>query len=190
MKSRVSRALSAACLIAAAVCPAFPRAQSPADCSVGGTIAAGGTPLPGVVVSITGADGQTIDVTSTAPDGSYVLRFRSASAGRATLKAELVAFAPIVRELNPDSCPQLVDLAMTLASRAPRTASAAPAAAATPLASRAVGGRGRGAAPAQQFQSLELVADQAGLARPDAGDSNGGANGSDTATQLLLPPGF
>ena len=45
---------------------------------------------------------------------------------------------------------------------------------------------GRGQAPAQQFQSLELLADQAGLARTD---DNGG-NANDSAAQLLLPAGF
>jgi len=192
------RALPAACLIAAALHPVSPLAQAPSECVIGGTITSAGTPLPGVVVTIAGADGQPNDVTSTASDGSYALRLRAgkdreSSGGRATLKAELVAFAPVVRDLNPESCQQRVDLTMTLASRASRNG-AAPAAATTPLAARAVGGRGRGAAaPAQPFQSLELVADQAGLARPDANDVNGGANGSggDIATQQLqLPPGF
>src|ERR1051326_8676959 len=176
MTLRQWRLLWPACLLAAALCPAFPRAQSPSDCVVAGTIASGATPLPGVVVTLAGADGQTVGITSTPPDGSYALRIRSAQAERLTLKAELVACAPVTREIGA-SCQQRVDLAMTLASRVPRTEANAPSAAATPLAARPVAGRSRGAqatAP-QPFQSLELVADQAGLARPpaDAGDANG-----------------
>ena len=176
---RLARALWFACLLAAALCPAFPLAQSPSECVIGGTIASGATPLPGVVVSLVGADGQTMDVSSSAADGSYALRLRDASRSDAstyTLKAELVAFAAITRELNGARCQQRVDLTMTLASRVPRNESAAPAAAATPLAARTVGGRGRGAAPAAQpFQSLELVADQSGLARPPDNNDVGSA---------------
>ncbi|HEV3141117.1 MAG TPA: hypothetical protein VGY57_11400, partial [Vicinamibacterales bacterium] len=198
MKSSISRVVWPLCLLAAALCPAFPLAQSSSECVVGGKIASGATPLPGVVVSLVGADGRTIDVSSTAADGTYALRLRSpvraeavsspAEAGHYTIKADLVAFAPIARELTTASCQQRVDLTMTLASRVPRTESTQPAAATTPLAARTVGGRGRGAAPAQPFQSLELLADQSGLAR-DTNDNNGASNG-DAATQLLLPPGF
>jgi hypothetical protein len=104
---------------------------------------------------------------------------------------------------------------MTLASRAPKspetpaaqasggtapvgaTPNAGGAQAATPAGRQGTrgqgGGRGQGAAaagrgqaPGQQFQSLELLADQAGLARAD---ENGG-NANDSASQLLLPAGF
>ena len=192
MRRRLPRALSASCLLAAALWPAFPRAQSPAACVVGGTITSGMQPLPGVAVMLAGGDGQPLDVTSTAPDGTYAFRVQPGAVGL-TIKAELVAFAPIARELNTESCQQRIDLTMTLASRVPRNASSTPAPATTPLAARAVGGRGRGAAPPQQFQSLELVADQAGLSRPDSSDAGSGAaggTGGDIAMQLQLPPGF
>src|SRR5437868_12088862 len=140
---RVPRVLLSACLLAAALCPAFPLAQSASECVVGGTIASGSTPLPGVVVSLVAEDGKPIDVSSTGPDGSYALRLRpterEASAERAkperealaerakyAIKAELVAFAPLTHELTGVRCQERVDLAMTLASRAPRTESSAP----------------------------------------------------------------
>ncbi|HYM26473.1 MAG TPA: TonB-dependent receptor [Vicinamibacterales bacterium] len=205
---RVSRLVWPICLAAAALCPALPLAQAPSECVVGGTITSGSIPLPGVVVSLTGADGQPIDVSSSGADGSYVLRMRRSPEGsrsngserpngserealaeRYVLKAELVAFATVTRELTVANCQQRVDLTMTLASRAPKAEGTAAPAAPAPLAARSTGGRGRGAAPAQPFQSLELVADQAGLARPD--DTGGAAaNGGDIAAQLLLPPGF
>ena len=138
------------------------------------------------VLDLAGDDGHTIDVSSSAPDGSYVLRVRDGST-RFVLKAELVAFAPLGRELTSASCQQRIDVTMTLASRMPRgerSAAGTPAAPA-PLASRAAAGRGGAAAPA--FQSLGLVADKTGLARPD--DATGNAN-ADVGAQLLLPPGF
>jgi len=206
--------IPSACLIIAALNPIAPAAQSPANCSIAGTITSGRTPLPGVVVSVADGDGRAIDVSASGTDGGYGLRIPGP--GRYTLKAEFVAFATVSRELSIEqtSCQARLDFAMTLASRAPRPPETptAPAAnsgtaplGATPNAAAqaaAPGGRqsgraqgggrgqgaaaGRGAAPGQQFQSLELLADQAGLARTD--DSNGNSN--DSAAQLLLPAGF
>jgi len=196
-------AIPAACLIAAAIYPALPHAQTAPACSVGGIIASGRTLLPGVVVSVVDSENHAIDVTASGADGAYALKIPGA--GRYTLKAEFVAFAPMVRELTLDqaSCQQRVDLTMTLASRAPKPAAttAAAAAPAAPLDSTNVGrrgqaaapgggrqgggraGAGRGQAPAQQFQSLELLADQSGLAQNDG-------NANDSAAAVLLPPGF
>ena len=156
-------------------------AQDPAGgaCSISGVVSAQRTPLPGVVVSLTGAEGKSIDVSSSGPDGSFSLK---APAGQYKLAGQLTAFARVERDVTIDAarCAQRVDVTMTLASRA--TASI-PAPAAGPVGRGGIA-RGRGQAP-QQFQSLELLADQAGLARAD--DS---ASSTDAASQVLLPPGF
>jgi trimeric autotransporter adhesin len=202
----------AACPLAAALWPALPFAQTPSGCVVGGVVTSGRIALPGVVVSLVDAQGLSRETSSTGVDGAYTLR--SPGAEQYTLKAELVAFAPVVRDLAIDAanCQQRVDLTMTLASRAPAAPPAAPSPAGAALTSttptpsaapvQAVsapaggrggrgGGAGRagaagrgGAAGGQQFQSLELLADQAGLARAD--DSGAG----EPAAQILLPPGF
>ena len=174
-------------------------------CAVAGTIVSGRSALPGVVVSLETIDGQPADVTSTSPDGAYVLHVPAP--GQYRLKAELVAFAAISKELTIDqaSCQQRVDLSMTLASRTPTraAANAAPPQAAserpTPgaqpgaLPQRATSGRGsaqgaqtrngRGQQP-PAFQTLDLLADQNGANRGDEGAT------ADPSAQTLLPPGF
>jgi len=158
---------------------------------VAGVITAARQPLPGVVVTLVNAEGHTLDASSSAPDGTYALKLASTS-GSVRLKAELVGFAQISRELriDPEACGQRSDLSMTLASRTPTTDQpAATSAARSPLAATGVAGRGQAAAPGgrpQQFRNLELVADQAGLARSD--DGSGAATEADA--QVLLPPGF
>lgn len=174
-------------------------AQTPPSCSVAGTIASGRTPLPGVVVSIVTDDEQPVDVTSTGSDGTYGLRL--AGPGQYKLKAALVAFADVLRNLTVDqaSCQQRLDLSMTLASRAPAPPAAVPGAAPAAPRRGAVGAAsgvaraqgaqprsGRGQQPQQPFQPLDLLADQAGANR---GDDVSGAAGDSTA-QALLPPGF
>lgn len=167
-------------LVAAVLAPAFPLAQAPSGCTVAGVISSARTLLPGVVVSLVGPDQKIVDITSTGADGAYALKVPTL--GGYTVKAELTAFAPATHDvtINQTSCAARVDLTMTLASRA---ASATPASSAAPLSARSAG-RG-GARTPQQFQSLQLNADQAGLARVD----DGGANETDGA-QLVLPPGF
>src|SRR5690348_8062295 len=89
------------------------------SCRISGTVTSSGTPLPGVALTLTTADGRTIESSSTAPDGSFQLRVRGE--GELELKAELVAFAPIARAITvaASNCDQRADLSMTLASRAP-----------------------------------------------------------------------
>jgi hypothetical protein len=196
--------IPAVCLLATALHPIVPFAQIGPACSVSGVISSGRTLLPGVVVSVIDAENHALDVSASNADGVYALKIPGP--GRYTLKAEFFAFAPIARELTVDQagCQQRTDLPMTLASRAPQpTPLSGAAAPATPLDAtnvarrgqaatpggggqgRGRAGDGRGQATAQPFQSLELLADQAGLARPD---DNGGAN--DAAVQQLLPAGF
>jgi hypothetical protein len=209
-----SRRLAAAAggaLLVAAMSSAL-RAQGPQACTVAGTITSAGVPLPGVALTLTTADGQAVDVTSSSPDGTYLLRLPSG--GTFTLTGELTAFAPIKRSLSIDaaSCPQRLDLTMTLASRAP--APAAPAAGGTaagpssPAASRGTsagartdrpspdarsngagarggGGRGRGQQGQPAFQTLDLFADENGLSRADDGNPD-----ASSSPPPALPPGF
>ena len=196
--------IPAACLLVAALYPALPHAQAPSGCIVGGTISSGRTLLPGVVVSILNGENHALDVSASAADGTYALKIPEA--GRYTIKAEFAAFAPLSRELtiDPVSCEQRVDLAMTLASRTPQpatgdavAASRAPivsasargsAQAAAPAGRQSQGGRGQGGrqqGASQQFQSLALMADDVGLARSDDA-----AGADESASQVQLPPGF
>ena len=182
-----------------------PSAQQPtaSACSIGGSVSASSVPLPGVVLTLKAADGRTVDASSTLPDGSYALKPPGPGAYR--LSAELLAFAPVARDVTLDesSCRQRIDLAMTLASRVKVDAAPAlaPAPAATPPsgsagdtprrqggragagAGAAGAGRGGGRGGQNPFQSLTLVADEAGGAR---GDEEAGEG----SPQLALPPGF
>jgi trimeric autotransporter adhesin len=167
---------------------------------VTGVIRSGRTALPGVVVSILDAGGQPVDASASALDGSYALRIPGP--GQYTLEAEFSAFAPIARALAVDAtnCRPRADLSMTLASRAPasdvarpaapaaadRTATPAPVPAAPVTASPTGRGRGQrgGGQGTQSFQNLSLRADaEASGAAPDE------TNGSPDAA-ALLPPGF
>jgi hypothetical protein len=182
--------------------------QNAPACTISGAVTAGHVPLPGVVLSLTGEGNQTIDLSSSAPDGSYLLK--APGPGHYTLKGDLVAFASVSRELVVDeACRSRVDLEMTLASRAPVPApeasrpslpasdAARGAEAQLPAGGRGQNGRTQQGAPGQQgqrgqqrqqgqqFQSLTLLADQAGLAREDATGTP-----SESAAQAMLPPGF
>nr|ADC36062.1 hypothetical protein [uncultured bacterium 213] len=179
-----------------------------AGCSIAGSVTASSRiPLPGVVLSLATADGQVVDVTSSAADGSFLVKVPGP--GAFTLKGELVAFAPLAQAVAADAsdCHPHIDLVMTLASRISAAASSPDAAgdgatrrgalpsggvapAGEPLSPRGRGQNGRGQGggrgqPPQQFQSLALLADQAGLARPDDTDKV-----AESAAQTLLPPGF
>src|SRR5947208_2028967 len=178
------------CLLGAALFSARPLAQAPDSCAIAGAISASRLPLPGVVVTLIDGEGRVVDSTSSAPDGTYALKLPTHPATW-TLRASLVAFAPVAREIKIESgsCAQRLDIPMTLASRA--ATATAPAGGTvpsrTPLAARG-GGRGETQAPAgrgQQFQSLELLADQSAAARDDEA-----AASADSAAQVLLPPGF
>jgi trimeric autotransporter adhesin len=185
--AQLPRAFRWACLLLAAACPALPRAQTQSGCAIAGAVVSGRTALPGVVVSLTDADARVVDATASGADGLYSLK--APGPGRYKLTAEFAAFAPVTRDLELDasSCEQRVELTMTLASRAPRTA-ASPAGAivdpATAATTAASGGRGaRGGGRAQPFQSLEL--------RPEnSAGSEDNESGADDAAGQVLPPGF
>ena len=67
-------------------------------CSIAGTVTSSRTPLPGVTLTLTAADGRTIESTSTGADGTFLLRVRGE--GELHLKGELVAFAPIAQAIT------------------------------------------------------------------------------------------
>ena len=178
-----------------------PQARISPRCQVTGTISAGPTKLPGVVVSVT--QGETLVATSsTGVDGRFAVALPGP--GTFTLKAELAAFAPVVREFTPgDACQAALDLSLTLKSR---VAASAPATAAKPVPSASVpqqaatqptnAGGGRGGAmtgtaqsrrPAGQFQRVNPTADAAAR----AGESGSGTDDAQAiAAHLSLPPGF
>lgn len=156
-------------------------------CTITGTARAGHTPLPGVVLSVTSAENQTVDLGSSGHDGSYAMKVPGP--GHYTLKGELLAFAPISREFVVDeaTCQLRIDLEMALASRAPMPT--APAAGPVPLhhaaSLQASSHPLRSGQRLQPFQGLALLLDHAGLAREDAGWT-----ATESAAQPLLPPGF
>jgi hypothetical protein len=191
----------AACLLIAALHPSVRAAAAPAICGVAGTISSGGTPLPGVVVSIVDDAGRSNGATTTGLDGSYAIEV--SQTGRYTLRTEFVAFAPMTREVTLDSgaCRARIDLTLTLASRVPAATSAAASAPAPPVASSPMtsataarpgrgGGREQSAGQrgglqsSREFQSLALRA--ADDAFPSA-DDNGAPS---DAIAAVLPPGF
>src|SRR5262249_52474979 len=102
--------------------------NAPAPCTVAGVVAAKGTPLPGVVVSLLGADDVAADVTASGPDGAYTLKVPSL--GRYNVKAELAAFATFLREIavGDTKCRERRDIELMLASRAPVPVARTPAA--------------------------------------------------------------
>src|SRR4051812_30773266 len=157
-------------------------------CAISGTVTSDRTPLPGVPLTLTAGDGHTIDATSTAVDGTFVLR--ASADGDLRLRAELVAFAPVVQPIaiSADRCDQRTDVSMILASRVPGPAPALRTATTTPPPLRAVrpnsaATRPQRARASSQFQSLQVVPDQ------NAGRDDDPANAGD-ASRLLLPPGF
>ena len=89
-------------------------------CAISGLVQSGTLPLPGAAVVALGADGAEISSTSSEQNGSYVLRL--SGPGTYTIRASLAAFAPATREatLAAGDCNSRLDLALVLASRAPR----------------------------------------------------------------------
>jgi len=175
-------------------------------CRITGTITAGQSRLPGVVVTAVPRSGGTPLVTSTGLDGVYVLAIPGP--GQYDIKAELAAFATVSREASGDiPCQARIDLVMTLASRVPATTSAAPTSGQTrPTATgvptpgaAATGAPTPGAARPQGAGSQRAAS---GQFQRVAASGNGGAQGQvdqlsttaedaqTLAEHLSLPPGF
>ena len=110
-RSRVRRlATAAGCGIVSATLSLHAGTPVAAPCTITGIVTSGRTALPGVVISLATSDRQPVDATSSAPDGSYALNIPGP--GQYILKSELVAFAPLVREVTVDgaTCAQRLDL--------------------------------------------------------------------------------
>lgn len=157
--------------------PAQPAAQAP--CAVTGLVTSGGTPLPGVSLSL--AAGQAKVISSTDADGAFRVRVTPSAA--VTLRAELMGFAPVEQAVTIPAqapCDTRVDLQMQLLSR---TARAAPQAATPPVAGRA-GGPAQPGAP-NRFANLALQPETAAQAATPPDDPD-----DVQAARQLLPPGF
>ena len=63
--------------------PAQAAAAPVATCTITGTLTAGKTPLPGVVIALTNGvpDAKPVNVTASNPDGTYILRVPTAGGG-------------------------------------------------------------------------------------------------------------
>lgn len=143
--------------------------QAPAPCKVSGRVTSGTTPLPGVALVVI-AGSTVTTATSTDADGSYQVAL---APGSYQLKAELTGFTSVERNLTlaGDPCTaDVADLQLALQPRTPRTAAAAPGAAARP-----------------RFETLNVQTQQ-GAAAAEATQPEREA--LDAATRLLLPPGF
>ena len=143
--------------------------QAPLPCKVSGRVTSGSSPLPGVSL-IALAAGKMAAVTSTETDGRYELAL---APGEYQLKAELTGFTSGARAVavRGDPCiAQGIDLQLTLAPRTPRPA----------------GATGNPAA-AGRFEQLSVQAQQ-GVAAAEQTPSD--RELADSATRLLLPPGF
>ncbi|MEW5983090.1 MAG: TonB-dependent receptor [Acidobacteriota bacterium] len=174
-------------------------------CVVTGTVSAQGTRLPGVVVSLLGADGQVVSAASTDHLGSYSLP--APGPGAYTIAADMVFFAPLSRALLVDEgCKSLVDLELILQSRAPRPAQTPdtarpaetpadpgrpPAAAARPQQPAAAEAAPNqrpavaGGAPGQPARPVP-----SGTAATTASTEQEQADAAVAIAQLSLPPGF
>jgi trimeric autotransporter adhesin len=117
--------------------------QTSTGATVQGIVGSGQFPLPGVEVTVTGADGKKI-VTTTGVNGQYQLKVPAT--GQYTIDVALAAFAPASKEVNVTDLAQPVrmDFDLMLRSRVPQQqAAAVPAQETIPLAARgARGGRG------------------------------------------------
>ncbi|HET9754532.1 MAG TPA: carboxypeptidase-like regulatory domain-containing protein, partial [Myxococcales bacterium] len=160
------------------------RPARPPACEVSGTATAGNARLPGVAITISPDGGAPPIVTSTGLDGRYGAAIPGP--GSYTVRAELAAFAPAVRQVTVDaSCRARLDLALTLASRVQGA----------PLAAQPVrvGPPNRGAARVGQFQRVGPASGGARAASQAPGMQQGEPTAEDDAaiaSHLSLPPGF
>src|SRR5688572_3984878 len=99
-------------LAASGQSPAQPAPAAP--CTLTGIVTSGGTPLPGVALSI-GSGASPASASSTDLDGAF--RLRTPAGVTLTLRAELMGFAPLERVITvapQPPCDARIDLTMTL----------------------------------------------------------------------------
>ena len=169
-------------------------------CRVSGRAQSGTTPLPGVSISVTSADGAAA-TTSSDVDGGYSLLLQP---GTYTLSAALTGFTSLEQTLTLDAggtCDQAVGLSLSLAPRLPPEparaatpagqgrATSAPGAvqgsAPTTAAGRGRGAGGTGAQTSSSFQSVDVQA----LAAATPSDSSS-ADGQESSTRLAAAAGL
>ena len=193
--------LTGTCVIVTAQSqPAPPQPPQAAACAITGTVTAGLSKLPGVSITVASMAGGDPMLTSTDAGGAF--RVHVPAAGTYDVLAEFPAFASTAKTVTLGSdCQATVELALTLRSRAPVTATpkppaatdaaagAAPGAAAAPPSGTAQSPQ-RGGGPA--FQRVAPVAGARGGQRGQAaGPAGGGTEDAATVAQHLnLPAGF
>jgi hypothetical protein len=210
--------------IAASVAIAFPihidaaRQGAPQGaCRVTGHATAATQPLPGVAITVKAGDTVKL-ATSTDGDGAYAINL---TPGTYTITAELTGFTHADQSVtiaSDGTCPQAVDLSMSLAPRQPLPVPAVapvPAAAQTgtttpapqqSAANTTTAGGGRGTQPANaggrgtqqaangrsgnQRQQVQLQQATGDAATAALQAAANETNSTDSAASLLLPPGF
>jgi hypothetical protein len=153
-------------------------AQSSSEpCTISGTVASAGTPLPGVAITVT-REGAAVTAGSSDGQGHFAIRLPEG--GQYTLTADLLRFERVTRDLTLDaaSCRAPLDLAMQLMARQAQT----PRTAAPAATDRASAGRAAGQPARRGFQSVPLV--------PDRAPVDAGADASSDVPDSLLPAGF
>lgn len=195
------RSIAGTALLVLAGAGTFVAAQgrpAPPPCVVSGTVTSGDTLLPGVSIVLTHA-GAVAAASSTDENGVFRVRV---SPGEYAVAAQMAAFAAFERTVTvaegSGSCAATLDVALTLASRAPRlreadapTADAgAPVIDAPGLSRRPsrLGARGQnagGGEAAQRFAALQVLQTQSAA----AATANNDIEEADPASRLL-PPGF
>lgn len=186
--SRQTLGFATATMCALALMHPVDAQQAPAagTCHITGHVKSGTTPLPGV--SITLKQGTTLRAaTSTDVDGSFTV---PAAPGDYTMWADLTGFGRVEQPLTVapgPTCPQGLNVSMTLAPRQPigSTTSRSGAAPVAAAGRGAASARGQQPQQANRFETVQV----------QQTDAAGQASTSDTsetaaATQLLLPPGF
>ena len=151
-------------------------------CAVTGMVSSGSTPLPGVALTVSTGTGAA-SASSTDLDGAF--RVRASAGATVTLRAQLMGFTPVEREVTlslTPPCDARLDLSMSLA---PRGAAAPPARQDAPSAEGRAAGPGR-RGQAGRFESLALEPGAAAQAAVDPPDDPAETE----AVRQLLPPGF
>src|SRR3954452_7843387 len=118
MKNALAAALGAAALALGPMGPVdAPQGAVAGASRISGRAASGGTPLPGVTVTVQ-SDGAVKGATSTDPDGTYRVNL---AAGTYHMSAELTGFGTFERDvtIGDAACTQTIDLPLALAPRVP-----------------------------------------------------------------------
>jgi hypothetical protein len=154
-------------------------------CRIEGVVSSGGTPLPGVTVTVRQGE-RVVWTTSTDVEGSYSVGL---ALGEYAVAAELSAFAPATAAVTfgDASCTTSLNLELRLASRA-----GTPVDVVTTAPAPAAGQAGPTPGPPQRFQSLAVTETASAPTATAAADTTEltSFNPEDDPAARLLPPGF